>query len=83
LNTVQGKQGGVYFQGDASRTSVWDILLATGFSVSLNECLGETGNCPLTGDCKIHIFFQKLERELFNGFKTKMLSKLLFDFESK
>ena len=78
LNSVQGKTGGIYLEKKANELSVFDILLAMGFSTALNDCLIEGHVCPLSEKCKIHHFFAEQEQVLFDNFKKKMISQLAF-----
>jgi len=78
LKSVQGKNGGIYLEKDATTLSVFDILLGMGFNTTLNDCLIEGHVCPLSEKCKIHRFFAEQEKLLFDNFKNKMISELIF-----
>ena len=74
--SVQGKTGGIYLKKDPAKLSLFAILEAMGFNLSLNECIKDHRHCPLVKFCHIHDFFVEAELELFGRFKTKMISEL-------
>lgn len=79
INTVQGKDGGVFLNRPPEQLSFYDVLDAMGFDSSLNECLVNPGICPLVADCKIHDFFARQQNELLEKLKTTVISKYAFD----
>ena len=79
LNTVQGKEGGVYLDQPPDKLSVYDVLKAMGFELQINECLVNPIVCPFIESCKIHVFFQQQQELLTENFKKAMISEFTFN----
>ena len=77
VQTSQGKIGGVALKIDPRSLSIYDILLAMGFDLALNECLKTPGYCPLDDQCLIHQFFRRQEESLLMAFKEKKINELV------
>lgn len=79
INTVQGKDGGIFLNHPADEISFYDVLHAMGFDSSLNECLVKPEQCPLVEACKIHDFFAWQQNELMEKLKATVISTYAFD----
>ena len=70
LATTQGKYGGIRLKQAPDKLSIFDVLNAMGFDMTVNECLRTPGICPLVKHCKIHLFFIDQERMLIDNLKN-------------
>ncbi len=78
INTVQGKQGGVFLRANPQTLSFYDILVAMDFDSTLNECVSNPQICPLITVCKIHLFFVRQEAKLLGTLKDQKISDYIF-----
>ena len=76
LGTVQGKEGGVYLIRPAEEITIFEVLDAMGFNSRLNECLDEDYDCPVENRCRLHLFFEELEKQMMDRLKSKTLSNV-------
>lgn len=77
VGTTKGKNGGVYLQTKPNRIRMLDVLRAMGFNARINECLKIPGICPFHARCKVHHFFEKLNRILLTHFQRIKISDFL------
>ena len=78
VQTVQGRDGGVFLDHSPEDLSIFDILQAIGFDSTLNECIKHPRLCPLVAMCAIHIFFIEEENRLIHSFKEKKIAEFAF-----
>lgn len=78
VNSVQGRVGGIFLDKNPSKLSLHDILVAMGFTATINECLQIEHVCPLLSMCKIHFFFAEQQDILEKNLKEKMISEFAF-----
>ena len=64
VGTTKGKNGGAFLLKKPYRIRLLDVLKAMGFQSSVNECLKIPGICPFHEKCKVHRFFDRMNREL-------------------
>ncbi len=79
LDTVQGKQGGIFLNCPPEELSLFDILDAMEFNFAINECVNIPHICPLNTTCHIHLFFAEQQQILFNNLKSKTIAEFAFD----
>ncbi len=81
LGSIQGRNGGIYLKRDPVTISILDVLLAMEMDSTLNECVRDPGICPHVSYCKIHKYFQGLERMLIQSFASTNISQFAFTKE--
>ena len=79
IETVQGKYGGIKLLTPPQKLSIFDILNAMGFDMTVNECLKNPKICPLAATCKIHRFFISQEEMLINNLKSAKIIDFAID----
>jgi Rrf2 family protein len=79
VQTVQGKQGGVYLNHPPQALSLFTILEGMGHVETVSECIQRDNFCPLPAPCKIHSFFINQENFLLDQLKSKTIAELAFD----
>jgi Rrf2 family protein len=79
VQTVQGKQGGVYLNQPPQSLSVFTVLESMGHAEPISECILRDNFCPLPAPCKIHSFFIDQENYLIHQLKSKTIADLAFD----
>ena len=76
--SVQGKYGGVFLKVNPQDISIWDILIAVGYKIRLNDCMNNHFACELMYGCKFHSFFLEQEKTLIDKLKNQKISDYVF-----
>lgn len=79
VNSIQGKNGGIYLNKDPKSLSLFDILGAMGLKKTISECITEKDFCPLPAPCKVHSYFMKVENDILNDLKKKKILNFSFN----
>lgn len=79
VQTVQGKQGGVYLTPAPHTLSLYAILEGMGHNATISECIERDDFCPLPAPCNIHSFFINQENLLIDQLKSKTIAEFAFD----
>jgi Rrf2 family protein len=66
IQTSRGARGGVSLAKRPEEISVLDVIEAIDGPVMLNECAGNTTNCPFGTDCPLQHIWCDTRRELVN-----------------
>ncbi len=74
IETVQGKYGGIRLKVSPTKLTLYDILFAMGFDMTINECLKNPGICPIVKNCKVHRFFLSQEQMLIENLKNATIN---------
>ncbi len=77
IETIQGKLGGVKLAVKAADLSMIRILEALGFDSQINECIKIPGICPFHASCKVHRYFDDINRVLINQLTEKRISDFI------
>lgn len=78
VETVQGKDGGVYLNQSPTQLTLYDILTGMGSEQSISECIQRKDFCPLPPPCTIHSYFIRLEDQLIQELKTHVIGEFSF-----
>lgn len=79
VQTVRGKQGGVYLGLAPPALSLFAILEGMGHNETVSECIERDDFCPLPAPCKIHAFFIDQENFLIDRLKNHTIAEFAFD----
>ena len=74
IETIQGKYGGIRLKISPTKLTLYDILFAMGFDMTINECLKNPGICPIVNNCKVHRFFLSQEQMILKNLKNATIN---------
>jgi Rrf2 family nitric oxide-sensitive transcriptional repressor len=74
IETVQGKYGGIRLKVSPNKLSLYDIVYAMGFDMTINECIRNPGICPIVNNCKAHRFFLSQEQMIMENLKNATIN---------
>jgi Rrf2 family protein len=79
VTSIRGRNGGVKLASNPSKASFLDVLNATNFDITLNECLRNSVICPLINFCKTHVFWSELEQLVLDKLSKTYISDFMFN----
>ena len=74
IETVQGKYGGIRLKVSPNKLSIFDILDAMGFDMTINECISNPQICAIAENCKSHRFFLSQENMIIENLKNATIT---------
>ncbi len=77
IETVQGKYGGIRLKVSPSKLSLYNIVYAMGFDMTINECLQNPKICSLITNCKVHLFFLSQEQMMIENLKNATIKDFI------
>ncbi len=77
IETVQGKYGGIRLSVSPGKLSLYNIVNAMGFDMTINECVRTPGICPIVNNCKIHRFFLSQEDMIIENLKNATINDFI------
>lgn len=77
IATTRGRYGGIRLKRTRDKLSLFDVLNAMGFNMTVNECVRTPGICPLVKHCKIHLYFIDQERMLIDNLKNALIQDFI------
>lgn len=84
VDSVKGAEGGYRLACDAERLSILDIIESIDGKVYISKCLDDCHYCSLNGfnktNCKVHMAFQAINKELVEGL-SRVTVKSITDSE--
>ncbi len=81
IETIQGKYGGIRLKVSPNKLSLYDILYAMGFDMTINECLKNPSICQLIDYCKVHRFFLSQEDMIIETLKSATINNYIITDE--
>jgi Rrf2 family nitric oxide-sensitive transcriptional repressor len=77
IETAQGKYGGIRLKVSPNKLSLYDIVYAMGFDMTINECLKNPRICPIVHNCKVHRFFLSQEQMIIENLKNATIKDFI------
>lgn len=74
IETVQGKYGGIRLKVSPNKLSIFDILNAMGFNMTINECISNPQICAIAENCKAQRFFLSQENMIIENLKNATIT---------
>ncbi|PLX71004.1 MAG: Rrf2 family transcriptional regulator [Denitrovibrio sp.] len=78
LITKTGKDGGLSVSEDVYNASIYDILIAMGFTSRVNQCLSTSVGCQLMCICKVNSLFSDIQNSVEERLKNAKIKEFLF-----
>ncbi len=77
LETIQGKYGGIRLKVSPQKLTIYNILYAMGFDMTINECVKTPSICPFVNHCKIRLYFLDQERMIMKSLKDAVINDFI------
>ena len=82
VKVVRGTAGGCRLAADLARTSLYDLMMATGERSDLSACMADAFSCPWRechGGCTAHNKLLEIQRALDSELRAHSLREILTD----
>lgn len=76
IHTSRGARGGVSLARSAEAITLLEVLEAIDGPITLNECVDDPANCPISSVCTMHAFWIESSKELNNRLRRTTFASL-------